>query len=49
MDYVENQVEPEADVAAEQEYKEVPVEPEQAEESSRGNQARAFRMRPFAQ
>lgn len=38
VDYVENQVEPEADVAAEQEYKEVPVEPEQAEESSRGNQ-----------
>ena len=38
VDYVENQVEPEADVTAEQEYKEVPVEPEQAEESSRGNQ-----------
>lgn len=38
VDYVENQVEAEENVAVEQEYKEVPAESEQAEESSRGNQ-----------
>ena len=38
VDYVENQVEAEENVAVEQEYKEVLVESEQVEESSRGNQ-----------
>lgn len=38
VDYVENQVEAEENVAVEQEYKEVPAESEQAEESSRDNQ-----------
>ena len=34
VDYVENQVEAEENVAAEQEYKEVPAEPKQPEEDN---------------